>query len=335
VDVVLHVFIDTNVFLSFFAFTGDDLVQLKQLVGSIKSGALKLYLTRQVVDEFARNREKIIKESIGGVVKTPLSKGLPRLMLDYPASTEFESAIANAETARNSLITAVQKDARSKSLGADKLFEALSEAAGVLPSSDKLIALAQERKARGNPPGKLDGIGDQLNWEALLEHVEKGVDLHIVSKDGDYRSMLFDDRPRQFLVDEWRDRKGGDLALHSEIKPLLKAMFPLMQLKIDKEKNAAIEQLEGSMSFMSTHYAITKLAPFIDLFTVSDVKRLAEAAVENNQVEWIAGDDDVASFFRAILPPVLDNLPNDLRENMVQLFKLEDTQPKGATQQGV
>src|SRR5258708_30401583 len=97
----LHVFIDTNVLLNFFAYTGDDIEELKKLVGSIKNGALKLYLPRQIVDEFDRNRERRIKESIDTFAGKTLPKSLPRLMIDYEASGKFVEAINNAEAARD------------------------------------------------------------------------------------------------------------------------------------------------------------------------------------------------------------------------------------------
>lgn len=109
----LHVFIDTNVFLNFFAYTGDDIEQLKNLVGSIKSGDMKLYLPRHVVAEFERNRERRIKESIDAFSGTALSKEPPRLLVDYPQIREFKKAIGDAETARDALVAAVREDARA------------------------------------------------------------------------------------------------------------------------------------------------------------------------------------------------------------------------------
>lgn len=53
----INLFVDTNVLLSFYAFTSDDIEQLRKLEGLIENGTLKLYVSRQVVDEFARNRE--------------------------------------------------------------------------------------------------------------------------------------------------------------------------------------------------------------------------------------------------------------------------------------
>ena len=41
----LHLFIDTNIFLSFYAYTNDDVEELRKLISLIKTNQLKLYLT--------------------------------------------------------------------------------------------------------------------------------------------------------------------------------------------------------------------------------------------------------------------------------------------------
>ena len=51
----VHLFIDTNV-CSDSAYTKDDLNELEKLVTLKYAGEIRLHLTRQVVDEFYRNR---------------------------------------------------------------------------------------------------------------------------------------------------------------------------------------------------------------------------------------------------------------------------------------
>jgi predicted nucleic acid-binding protein len=53
----VHLFIDTNIFLSFYAYASDDVEELRKLTKLISTDQLKLYLTEQVRDEFYRNRE--------------------------------------------------------------------------------------------------------------------------------------------------------------------------------------------------------------------------------------------------------------------------------------
>lgn len=59
-----HLFIDTNILLSFYGSAKDDLDQLDKLVKLIHAKSIKLYLTQQVVDEFKRNRETNLVTSL-------------------------------------------------------------------------------------------------------------------------------------------------------------------------------------------------------------------------------------------------------------------------------
>lgn len=61
---MIHLFIDTNVYLTFFSLDADDLEELKKLRVAIDNDQVYLWLTEQVVDEFERNRESKIAESL-------------------------------------------------------------------------------------------------------------------------------------------------------------------------------------------------------------------------------------------------------------------------------
>ena len=60
----MHIFVDTNVLLSFFHFTSEDLDSLNDIFVSHKKGAAVLHLTDQVCDEFRRNREVKIADAL-------------------------------------------------------------------------------------------------------------------------------------------------------------------------------------------------------------------------------------------------------------------------------
>ncbi len=62
-----HVFLDANVYLRFYKLSDADVKELGQLVTLVKSGEVKLYLTEQSRDEFNRNRDEAIAESLKGV----------------------------------------------------------------------------------------------------------------------------------------------------------------------------------------------------------------------------------------------------------------------------
>ena len=66
-------------------------------------------------------------------------------------------------------------------------------------------------------------------------------------------------------------------------------------------KTIAINDLTESASFADTHSAIAKLEEFRATITDEEAEELLNAAINNNQISWIASDSDVFSFFTAIL----------------------------------
>jgi predicted nucleic acid-binding protein len=166
----LHVFIDTNVFLNFYAYTNDDIEELSKLVALIKSDQLKLYLTRQVSREFYKNRETKIVQAIAdfSALKIP---GLPRLLGHYTHASEFQDASKKLKKSQNALIEAAKADALAQDLPADKLFAQIAEASSPIDEDEAVLQRARLRNELNQPPGKSGSLGDRLNWELLLAHV--------------------------------------------------------------------------------------------------------------------------------------------------------------------
>ena len=72
-----RLFLDANVYLRFYKLSDSDIKELNYLVTLVKSGEVKLFLTEQVRDEFNRNREDAIQESIKGIEDKALKAGSP------------------------------------------------------------------------------------------------------------------------------------------------------------------------------------------------------------------------------------------------------------------
>ena len=186
-----HIFIDTNVLLSFYHYTSDDAEQLKIIAKLVEKKEMVLYLTEQVVDEFNRNRETKLAASIKDLEKWGKAPGIPRSMIGYAEAKTYQEAVSAVDKARTALITQAREDALKRTLTADSLFEEILKVAVIIKREELQIKAAETRKLIGNPPGKKDSLGDQINWECLLAGVPKGTELHIVSKDGDFASPSF------------------------------------------------------------------------------------------------------------------------------------------------
>lgn len=68
----------------------------------------------------------------------------------------------------------------------------------------------------------------------------------------------------------------------------------------EEKKESLILSLEDSSSFANTHTIISQLL-VIDKWSNDQIKNLYKIAVENNQVNWILTDYDVAEFYKRLL----------------------------------
>jgi hypothetical protein len=340
---IIHLFVDTNVLLSFYSYADDDLTKLQALVDGISPDGICLHLPEQVVNELERNRETKLKAAADQFGKEGLNIAVPRHMQAYPQANEYVAAVQQVKTLRSTLISLAQADASNRTLKTDVLLRQLFEKANRYAENDGLFQRGLQRSQKGNPPGKNGSVGDQYNWEVLLEELPNE-DLHIVSKDGDYSSLLNKSRPHPCLESEWRIKKNANLHIYNELGAFLtryqetlaqinepaaeivptptevqlpanehvtvpiEVPLPVAELE-NTAKDAAILKLEQSASFATTHSAVALLSQFSELLTKADAERLLNAAINNAQVRWIATDSDVYSFFTTLILGHMDMDP--------------------------
>jgi PIN domain-containing protein len=261
---------------------------------------LRLYLTEQVSDEFRRNREGKLRESLREFEKISASSSVPRFMESYASVAEFRRALDQLLKAKDEATQQAKKEADEGSLAADKLFKEIEAASETISRTNADLEKARIRMALGNPPGKQGSLGDSINWEILIRTVEDGADLHVISKDADFKSAL-SAAPNRFLADEWQSTKRGNLLLHDQLKPFLAEHFPDIKLAIDAEKKSAMDRLIGSPNFGTTHSAIIEFSPLIDTLTSAEIGELLQAVENNPQIGWIVFDPDVKEFYSRLL----------------------------------
>lgn len=304
----LNLFVDTNVFLSFFAFSKDDIEELRKVTALVKTKQIKIYVTDQLVREFQRNREKKIHDSLEQLRRIELSKSMPRLVSHLPESNDYLKGIEQLIVLKDNILSSAIEMARTKMFPADELFRELVASTEIIAATDEDIKEAMRRRDLGDPPGKKDSLGDQINWEILLRAVEEGQALYVVSQDGDFASALNKEEANEYLKQEWKNKGGEDLILYNSIRLFVKKHFPHIKVSSDVERRWAIDNLVSSNSFFSTHHAIGHLSPFIGQFSLPEVEEMVHALENNTQIRWICQDADVQAFYRVISEPVTDRL---------------------------
>jgi predicted nucleic acid-binding protein len=295
---MLHVFIDTNVLLRFYAYSDDTLAEVEKLSALVKAKEIKLCVTQQVVDERARNRDKELIESMKRLDQLGASVQMPRFAEHHPAAAEFATAMKQAKKAKTELVAAIKKEMEEEGLRADRVIQALFDASDVLDRTPDVVRRAMLRRELSNPPGKKESLGDQINWEIMLEHVPEGTDLHIVSRDGDFKGGILEGVANFFLRGEWNQKKKARLFLYSGLAEFANAHFPQIKVPSDAIKSAAIKKLAASGSYAQTHAAISDLHPILGDLSKEDGLGILAAITQNNQISDIICDDDVKAFYK-------------------------------------
>lgn len=310
-EITMHqVFLDSNSYLVFYSLSSRDILELNKLAQLLEMKKLSLLLPDQVIDEVRRNRAKCVADRIKPLQEARLSVSIPQMVLETEIAKLLKKCIAETQRAHTSPLTHLRASAHEKSLAADELIQRLFSLAVVL-KDEGAIRNAGQRKALGNPPGKGNSLGDGVNWEILLAQAPQGEPLSFVSADGDFSSPLDDSEMDDFLLAEWITRKNSVLHYYRDIKQFLDDKFPQIRLASDVRKYFLIDALIESTTFAQSHSIVAELNRY-DSFTPDEASRVLTGGMENNQVRWLATDDDLRELLGKVLSPHRTALPKCL-----------------------
>ncbi len=234
-------------------FLSDDLEELKKLLVLLDSKDLTLYVTEQVLDEYARNRENKIADALGRLRDIKLNHQNPQLCQGYPEYQNLRELQKQMQAFYSDLLTKLDADIAAQTLKADQLLESLVAKASRITRVEEVVGQARRRMELGNPPGKAGSLGDAINWESLLAGVPDAQDIYIIADDGDWASALDRYQFKNFFYNEWTVRKK------------------------------AIKKFATCGNFGATHVAVAKLAQIAE-FTPVQANEIVGAALSNNQI---------------------------------------------------
>ena len=319
----MNLFIDTNVFLHFYHYSGDDLAELDKLSVLIRNSDLKLYLPEQVCEEFYRNRDNTLADALKEFRKDKLDKQFPQVTKHYEEYKKMREAIKLYEESKQSILTKLKNDIVTDNLKADKVIESLFSNASLIQLDAELIDKAKQRFDLGNPPGKNKSYGDAIIWESLLRAIPNSEPLVFISDDGDYYSEVDDTLFNPFLIKEWQKIKRSNIVHFRNLTVFFRENFPDIKLADELEKNLLIEKLATSASFATTHIVLFKLSSFND-FTREQINDIILACISNNQIYWIATDQDVKENLSKIVLKHLELIDPDLFDQFVSIYNNDD-----------
>ena len=198
-------------------------------------------------------------------------------MKGYEEYERLREISDEAKELHKSILKKVNESIAKEDLPADKLIAKIFKDSGSTKVTTKRMDAANARLARGNPPGKKGSLGDAINWEILLEKAPANNDIHIISADGDYYSVLDEHKPSAFIVKEWKKKKKGKVFVYRTLSEFTKEHFDGIAFSYDKDKQELIERLASSGNFARTHDLIEKLDKY-SYFSLKEVIEILDAA---------------------------------------------------------
>ena len=265
------IFIDTNVFLGLYE-SNKDTIEIFKDIEKLKS---KLVFSRQVYDEFLRNRDRILRK-LRYNIETINKIGMHSTSL-IQSSAEYEQLKKikrDFSKINQSLIQKIEEMIVDSSK--DPIFSQFTQlynntSVMRIEKSDTLIQKAFFRKLAGNPPisSKKDTIGDEIIWESLLEHVTD--DLILISRDSTYKEYS------TFLTDEYLNKTKKSLFIVETLSEALKYVGEEPSDKLVQFEEEQRNHIHYTVSDMSdTLERLSSLAGAIDRSYVASLGSIAE-----------------------------------------------------------
>lgn len=314
-------FIDTNIFLSFYHLSEDDLNEIRKLLLLSEGKELQIITTAQVISEFKRNRDKKVAESIGLLKKVNPKINYTVICRNYDIFIEMREVQKKFEELHSKLISKIIEDYDQKKLSADELIDEIFEKSEIIEVTDLIVEKAKRRCDLGNPPGKPGSLGDAINWECVMSLNQIFEDLYFVTRDKDFSSRVDSLKFNDFLLDEWESEQASNMHYYPSLSRFFNAHYPHIKLDQYKEATFYIQMLENSRSFSETHECIANLNQIND-FAPPQVERLIEIAKQNLRVLWIIEDADVRAFYLEIYYKYQDEISASARKSAEEIFNI-------------
>lgn len=312
----LQLFVDTNIFLSFYHYTKDELDEIRKLTMLIRNTEIKLFITQQVVDEFRRNREVKLNDALKQINDKFRFGDYPSFCKEFPVFSELEESIKKAQSIHKQLIDYTTDKISSNTLRADQVITELFRSAEILKISETIYEKAKKRVCLGNPPGKNGSYGDAINWEIILENSGMFDDLHIVANDKDYYSLLDPKVINPFLKAEYAENMVGDVSCYRSLTSFFKNKFPAITLEAEEEKEDIVNNFVGSPNFRSTRKALSQLKKY-DTYSKQQIEMILAACFNNTQINWILTDEDIKQGIYEFFNKHSEKLDDEFKANFL------------------
>lgn len=216
----MNVYIDSNIYLDYFRASSERLSSLSELEKLLSRGRVTLLLPEQTIQEYNRNKSKIVEEFREALIKQ--SELVAHLAFPevrhWDEAKKIKKAIDQAKSAYKKLIEKYDKETEKEQTTSEILIGKIFDLGKKIIEDNKVLDKAYLRYLKGNPPRKKDNsLGDAIIWESILEKSLKD-DLTIITRDNDF----VEDQKRKkvlknFLRKEWSEKTQKQITLFTSL----------------------------------------------------------------------------------------------------------------------
>lgn len=241
----MKVLIDTNIFLDFYRSN----TQPVNIFNTLKEHIDRIILTDQIIQEFDRSRESVIKTLKQKFqFESKLDNFSSSYLQNLPEFKELIQLQKSYKAKQNLVVGKIDEILKDPSLDPIASFfnefvnESLKQEK-VLYTTDLIIEKAEKRKKIGNPPtSDKYSLGDEINWEIVLENIRE--DIVIVGRDNTYSNNL------TFLQKDFHKRTGCYVTeLTESINLAFKKIGIPTTERLIEEENKFIEEVKHYNEF--------------------------------------------------------------------------------------
>ena len=165
----MKLFIDANIFLSFYDFTNEDIAELRKLVLLIEREKVGLLLPQQVADEVRRRRADIVSGSFKKFSQSKISLPFPSYCKEYKDYDAMQHHLGKLEELHRKTTEEIRQAIDNQELPADLLLKDLFSRATRIYNTPELIECARQR-VKVIPYLGVD-LGDNIVAEAVSRRI--------------------------------------------------------------------------------------------------------------------------------------------------------------------
>ena len=148
----MNVFLDTNVLLGLYKLTGPDLEEVRRLIKLAEAAKFTVLVNDIIVDEFNRNRQKVIAASLTHLDTLNRGAAIPNLVKSYAEAGKLRDCLNDVNAAVIAVKAVALTEIAKSNLKADQLVAELFQKFKPLAVTEAVITKARRRFEFGRPP---------------------------------------------------------------------------------------------------------------------------------------------------------------------------------------